>query len=170
MKTLHLPNFSMIAAVTSCLIQAGAQLFAVIVVVGTVTEAPPRSLAMYAGEYGYNSGPFWEVVPMVTLVLLLGALGFNWKTPRRGLIAGAIATFVIAGLFAAFVMGPVQADVVSTTYSDTVDESLRSIAARWHTLDWVSCALALGTGLLATVALAVPISERSHAHNPGHGA
>ena len=45
-STLSLPNLSLIAAVVSCLIQVGAQLFAVVVVVATVTEAPPRSLAM----------------------------------------------------------------------------------------------------------------------------
>jgi hypothetical protein len=48
------------------LLQAGAQLFAVVAIVGTVSAAPPRSLAMYAGEYGYNSGPFWDVMPAVT--------------------------------------------------------------------------------------------------------
>ena len=52
MRTLGLPNLSLIAAVVSCLIQAGAQLFAVVIVVATVTEAPPRSLAMLAGDYG----------------------------------------------------------------------------------------------------------------------
>jgi hypothetical protein len=66
LRTPTIPNLSLIPAVVGALLQAGAQLFAVAVVVGTVTEAPPRSLAMYAGEYGYNSGPFWEVMPTVT--------------------------------------------------------------------------------------------------------
>ena len=50
-RTLHLPNLSLIAAVVRCLIQAGAQLFAIVIVVGTVTEAPPRSLAMLSGDW-----------------------------------------------------------------------------------------------------------------------
>lgn len=159
----------MIAAVVSCLIQAGAQLFAVVVVVGTVTQAPPRSLAMFAGDYGYDSDAFWNVVPMVTSVTLLSALCFNWKTPRRRLLVGAGVTYVIAGLFAAFVLEPVQADVVSIGYSDAVDESLRSLAARWRTLDRFSCALALAVGLLASFALAVPVSHRSDACRSGPG-
>lgn len=149
----------MIAAVVSCLIQVGAQLFAIVVVVDTVTAAPPRSLAMLAGEYGYDSGPFWEVVPMVTAVLLLVALATNWKTPRRRLILGAAGAFLIAGLFAAFVMGPVQADVLAAGYSDVVDEALRSRAAWWRTLDWISWALTLVVGLLLSFALAVPLSD-----------
>jgi hypothetical protein len=159
-RTLSLPNLSLIAAAVSCLIQVGAQLFAVVVVVATLTAAPPRSLAMLAGEYGYDSGPFWDVVPMVTAVLLLVALATNWKTPRRRLLLGAVVAFVVAGLFAAFVMAPVQADVVSAAYSDAVDERLRARAAWWHTLDWISWALLLVAGLLLSVALATPVPDR----------
>lgn len=159
MKPLTLRNVSLIAALVSSLIQAGAQLFAVVVVVRTFAEAPPRSLAMLAGEYGYNSGPFWDVVPMVTAMLLLVALAFNWRTPRRGLLLGAVFVFVIAGLFAAFVMGPVQAEVVSAGYSDVVDAGLRARAAWWYTLDWISWALTLVVGLLLSVALAIPVGS-----------
>ena len=74
MRTPIISNLTLIPAVISALLQAGAQLFAIAVVVRTVTKAPPRSLAMYAGEYGYDSGPFWEVMPTVTLCLLLIAL------------------------------------------------------------------------------------------------
>ena len=55
LRTPTLPNLSLIPAVVGALLQAGAQLFAITVIVGTVTEAPPRSLAMYAGDYGYDS-------------------------------------------------------------------------------------------------------------------
>jgi hypothetical protein len=161
MKTLSLSNSSVVAAVVCSLVQAGAQLFAVVVVVGTVTQAPPRSLAMFAGEYGYDSASFWNAVPMVTLVALLGALVFNWKTRRRRLLAGALALFVITGLFTALVMGPVQAEVLAVAYSDAVSESLRSVATRWRTLDWLACALTLAVGLLASLALAMPGSSSS---------
>jgi hypothetical protein len=163
-RALSLPNLSLIAAVVSCLIQVGAQLFAIVVVVATVTEAPPRSLAMLAGDHGYDSGPFWDVVPMVTFVPLLVAFATNWKTPRRRLLLGAAVAFVVAGLFAALVMGPVQADVVSAGYSDAVDEGLRARAAWWHTLDWISWALVLVVGLLLSVALATPVPDRPTRH------
>jgi hypothetical protein len=166
-RTLSPPNLSLIAAVVSCLVQVGAQLFAVVVVVATVTEAPPRSLAMLAGEYRYDSGPFWDVVPMVTSVLLLVALATNWKTPRRRFLLGAMVAFVVAGLFTALVMGPVQADVVSAGYRDAVDEGLRARAAWWRTLDWISWALSLVVGLLLSLALATPIPDRNR---PRHAA
>lgn len=161
MRTLSLPNLSLIAAVVSSLLQAGAQLFAVVVVVATVTEAPPRSLAMLAGNYGYDSAAFWNVMPTVTFALLLVSLATNWKTPRRRLILGAAVTFVGAGLFAAFVMGPVQAEVISAGYSDAVNEGLRARAAWWHTLDWISWAIGLVVGVLLSVALATPVLDRT---------
>jgi hypothetical protein len=101
-KAPLLPNLTLALAAVGALLQAGAQLFAVLVIVGTVTQAPPRSLAMYAGEYGYNSAPFWERVPPLILVLLLVALAANWRTPRRRFVLGAVLTYVLAGLFAGF--------------------------------------------------------------------
>ena len=58
MKELNLSNVTLMAAVASCFIQFGAQLFALVVVASTVAEAPPRSFAMFRGEYGYNSSIF----------------------------------------------------------------------------------------------------------------
>jgi len=158
-KTLTLSTLSLIPAVVGALLQAGAQLFAVAVVVGTVTKAPPRSLAMYAGEYGYNSGPFWELMPTVTLVLILIALVGNWRTPRRHLLLGAVALFVVAGLFTVFVMSPAQEAVVAVGFSDAVDEALRVQAIRWQMLDWTSWALTLSVGVVLAVALAVRVPD-----------
>lgn len=154
-------NVSLIAAAVSALLQSGAQLFAVAVIVRTVTAAPPRSLAMYAGEYGYHSGPFWEIMPTVTLGVILLALVGNWRTSRRRLILIAACVFVAAGLFSVLVMGPVQDAVVKVGYSDAVDESLRVVAARWRALDWASWALTLSTGLILSSALLVGVPART---------
>jgi hypothetical protein len=159
---LHLlPRLSIAGAAIGALLQAGAQLFAVSVVVGTVTAAPPRSLAMYAGEYGYDSGSFWEVVPTITFVLLLGALAANWKTPVRRLVISAVGAFVVAGLFAGFVTGPLQAEIISAGFADSVDPALTARAAEWRLLDWVSWALTLVPGLLLVISLVGAGAERS---------
>lgn len=159
MRTPTIPNLSLIPAVVGTLLQAGAQLFAIAVVVSTVTEAPPRSLAMYAGDYGYNSGPFWEVMPTVTFVLLIIALVGNWRTPRRRLLLAAIVLFIAAGLFSVFVMGPIQEAVVGTGYSDAVDEVLQAQASRWRVLDWASWGLTLSAGGVLAGSLAIRVPE-----------
>lgn len=159
MRSPIIPNLSLVPAVVGALLQAGAQLFAVAVVVSTVTEAPPRSLAMYAGEYGYDSGPFWEVMPAVTLGLLVIALLGNWRTPRRPLLFTALVLFIAAGIFTVFIMGPAQEAVVGVGYSDAVDEALRGQAVRWHMLDWASWVLTLSVGVVLAASLAVPVPE-----------
>jgi MFS family permease len=155
-KAPLLPNLTLALAAVGALLQAGAQLFAVLVIVGTVTQAPPRSLAMYAGEYGYNSAPFWERVPPLILLLLLVALAANWRTPRRRFVLGAVFAFVLTGLFAGFVAGPLQSALLATPFEDSVDPALTALAARWHRLDWVSWALALVPGVLLLSAAFVP--------------
>ncbi len=159
MKDPTAPTLSLIPAVVGALLQAGAQLVAITVVVGTAAKAPPRSLALYAGEYGYDSGPFWEVMPTVTLALLLIALVGNWRTPRRRLVIGALALFIVAGLFTVFVMGPAQEAVVGVGYSDAVDAGLQILAMRWRMLEWISWALTLSVGVLLAVSLAVRVPE-----------
>lgn len=162
----HLPRLSIAVAAVGVLLQAGAQLFAVAVIVGTVTVAPPRSLAMYAGEYRYDSSSFWEIVPTITLVLLLGALVANWKTPRRRLVISAVGAFVVAGLFAGFVTGPLQAGIIATGFADAVDPALAARAARWRHLDWVSWALTLLPGILLMISLIGQAPERSGPADP----
>ena len=170
MMHVSLRNLALFAATVSALLQAGAQLFAVAVVVGKVTEAPPRSLAMYAGDYGYDSGPFWEVMPTVTLVLLLLALVANWRTERRRLLIGAVAAFLLAGLFAVFVMGPLQSEVVSAGFADAVDPALAARAARWHAYDWVSWVLTLIPGVLLVLTLGSPSTAAPRAVDSGSAA
>src|SRR6185369_7953990 len=103
----ELKNLTLMALVFCCLMQIGAQLYALCVVASTISAAPPRSFAMLQGQYGYNSNAFWNIVPMITFVLFLIALVANWKTPRRKLLLFALTLFVIAGLVAGLYLGPV---------------------------------------------------------------
>jgi hypothetical protein len=102
-------------------------------------------------------------MPTVTLALLLLALVANWRTQRRRLLVGAVGAFLLAGLFAVFVMGPVQAEVVSAGFADAVDPALVARAARWHAFDWVSWALTLVPGVLLVLALG---SHSTAPHRP----
>ncbi|HEX6849488.1 MAG TPA: hypothetical protein VF144_21025 [Chitinophagaceae bacterium] len=157
MKELDLKNITLIALVISCLLQAGAQLFALSVVVSIITKAPPRSFAMLQGEYGYNSSAFWDTVPMITFLLFIIALITNWKSQRRKLILFALSLFIIAGLVAGFFVEPVFADIIKTGYSDKVDPALQARAKEWYIFDWMVWALGLVAGLILLLALIRPI-------------
>jgi hypothetical protein len=167
MKELNLKNITLIALVASCLLQIGAQLFALSVVASTVSQAPPRSFAMLEGEYGYNSSSFWNTVPPITFLLFIIALITNWKTQRRKLILFAITLFIIGGLVAGFFLEPVFADMIKRGYSNHVDPILQTQARRWYFFDWMVWVLGLFAGLTLLIALIRPI--RVPVSNAGEG-
>jgi hypothetical protein len=149
-------NLSLMALTASCLLQAGAQLFAVSIVASTISQAPPRSFAMLQGDYGYNSSAFWDIVPSITSLLFLITLISNWKTRRRKLILGSVALFIGAALVAGFFLEPFFADIIARGYSDQVDSALQAQAQRWYIFDWMVWTLSLGAGSVLLVALSRP--------------
>lgn len=157
MQELNLKNITLGALVACCLLQVGAQLFAISVIVSTIAEAPPRSFAMLQGEYGYNSSAFWNTVPMITFVLFIIVLITNWKTQRRKLILFALGLFIAAGLVAGFFLDPIFADLIKGGYSDQVDPILQAKAKRWYIFDWLVWVLGLLAGLILLFALVRPI-------------
>lgn len=160
MNNRTLPDLSLIAAIVSCFIQIGAQLFAIVVVVRTVIAAPPRSFAIFEGEYGYDSSIFWQTVPNVTLALLFVTLIANWKTTRRNLLLVSLSLFLIGGAVAAFVVEPEFAKLMAIGYSDVVDPALRNRAATWYAYDCGLWLISLAAGITLLVALARPVTNR----------
>ena len=160
MNKRMLPNLSLIALIASCFIQIGAQLFAIVVIVRTVIAAPPRSFAIFEGEYGYDSSIFWQTVPTITLALLVAALIANWKTTRRNLLLASLALFLIGGTVAALVVEPEFAKLMAIGYSDVVDPSLQSRVATWYAYDCGLWFIALAAGITQLVALARPVTDR----------
>lgn len=157
MKELNLKNVTLMALVTSCFIQIGAQLFALVVIAGTVSKAPPRSFAMFQGEYGYNSSAFWSVVPLITFVLFVIALVANWKTRRRKLLLLALTLFIVGGLVTGILLEPVFDEMKAMGYRDVVDPVMQSRAATWYAFDWAVWGIGLVTGLVLLLALIRPV-------------
>ena len=150
----------MIASAASCLVQAGAQLVAILVIVRTLIADPPRSFAMLQGAHGYDSSIYWNTVPMITLVTLLLALVANWKTTRRGLLLLALALFVVGSVIAGVVVEPGFGKLLAVGYSDTVDATLKSHAATLYLYDWVLWLVSLAAGISLLCALARPPANR----------
>ncbi|HKY97736.1 MAG TPA: hypothetical protein VJL35_07755 [Gemmatimonadaceae bacterium] len=160
MKRVNAPNLTLAALVATCFIQIGAQLFALVVVAGTVAAAPPRSFAILTGDYAYNSSGFWNTVPMITSVLFLVALIANWKTRRRKLLLFALSLFVIGSLIAGLLVEPIFSEMLASGYSDRVDPALQSQAAKWYAFDWMLWAVAASSGLALLLALITPTREQ----------
>lgn len=146
----------MMALVACCLMQVGAQLYALSVVASTVSAAPPRSFAILQGEYRYDSSAFWSTMPTITSVLFVIALIANWKTSRRNLLLLALTLFVIGGLVAGLYLEPVFDEMKAIGFKDEIDPVLQSRAATWYALDWMVWAVAAAAGVTLLLALIRP--------------
>ena len=155
-----LKNLSLIALIVSCFMQIGAQLFAIVVIVRTVIAAPPRSFAIFEGEYGYDSSIFWQVAPNITLALFVVALIANWRTTRRNLLLMAFTLFLIGGAVAALLVEPEFANLMAIGYKDIVDPTLQNRAATWYAYDCGLWLIALAAGITLLAALARPVMDR----------
>lgn len=161
MQRTRLANATLLVVTASWLIQLGAGIFALSVIGRVLIAAPPRSFAMLEGAYGYDSGAFWETMPAITGLLLLVALVVNWKSRRRGPLLGALAIFVVAGLFIGGYVGPLLSGIVAGGYQDIVDPELQRRASTWYALDWGGKGLDVAAIVLLLVALMRPPAERA---------
>ncbi len=149
----------MMALVAGCLMQVGAQLYALSVVASTVSAAPPRSFAILQGEYRYDSSAFWSTMPTITFVVFVIALVANWKTPRRKLLLLALSLFIIGGLAAGLYLEPVFDEMKAIGYRDEIDPELQSRAATWYYLDWAVWSTGALAGITLLIALMRPDSD-----------
>ncbi|MBY0492478.1 MAG: hypothetical protein K2R93_21765 [Gemmatimonadaceae bacterium] len=156
-----LANLTLMALIVSCLVQVGAQLFAVSMIARVLQSAPPRSFAILEGPYHYDSSAFWDVVPALTGGLFLLALIANWRTDRRTLLGGAFALFLLAGVAAGTFVEPMFDRLVAGGYRDVVDPALQAQAATWYAWDRAIWVLGLAAGILLLAALTRPVIHRA---------
>ena len=158
MHGLNVKNVTLMALAAACLIQVGAQLFALSVVASTVSAAPPRSLAILQGPYPYDSSGFWSTVPPITFVLFLTALIANWKTSRRNLLLLALSLFVVGGLLAGVYLEPTFDEIKKIGFRDEVDPVLQARAARWYATDWAVWSIGAMSAVCLLLALIRPVA------------
>ncbi len=158
MKELDVRNVTLIASVASCFIQLGAQLFALVVIAGTIAEAPPRSFAIFEGEYGYDSSAFWDTLPPITFALFIIALIANWKSQRRKLMLFTLTIFVVQALVMMLLVEPDFEEMKAMGFRDEVDPVLQSRAARWYALDCLGWTIGAISGISLLLALIRPLA------------
>lgn len=152
MKTSTFSKISLVALFAGIFIQIGAQLFALLVIVKTLAKDPPKSFQMITGDYGYDSSIFWETIPNFTALLFIIALIACWKTKSRIWIIISFSIFILAGVLAIVVVGPMFAELISIESSVKLNE----MTSTWYQLDWMLWFLTLLSGLF----LIKPIYER----------
>ncbi len=139
-----LNRLSLFLALSFSFMQAGAQLFAITVIVTSLTSNPPDSLSMLEGEYGYDSSPFWETFPNITTLFLIIALIVNWKTSNRKYLLVGFGLFITGALYSIFILGPAS----------------ESHASNWLMLDWILFFITI----LTCISLTIPFFKTTNSN------
>ena len=146
-------NMVLIAAIIAHFLLVGADAFCQVAICPVVLSAPPSSLAMYQGEFAYDSSLFWRPVNMIALGLLFAALFMNWRTRRRNLLLVWLAGAIVITIVSLGFVYPEFKDIVSATFSDTVESALVDRGANWRIIALVRLVVFTGLGVLPLVAL-----------------
>jgi len=146
-------NYVLIAAIMAHFVLVGADIFAQVAITPVALSAPPASLAMYQGEYVYDSALFWRSTNMVALVLLIAALASNWRTSRRNLLLAWLSGSIIVSILSLGYIFPEYTEIVSSVYSDTIDQELYQRGADWRVIAFVRWLVFAGIGVLPLIAL-----------------
>lgn len=151
--TMRAATWILMALGASYFVLLGADIFGQVAIAVTAFEAPPRSLAMFQGDYVYDSGPFWRAATSLTTVLAFLALLSNWKTPRRALVLAFVVAFLVINAVSLGYIFPAYGELVSSPYSDSLDPELLGRARSWQRLAMTRWVVSMAVGFLPLLAL-----------------
>jgi hypothetical protein len=148
---------SLIALCLFYIIMLGGGNYEQLNVTAMVTSAPPKSLYMLQGEYGFNPIKFWILFRPLTILLFLLALAANWRYSfaRRRLLLIAFAIDIATTVATYTYFAPQTEVILSAGYgTDLVDDILFQKAELWKNLNWVRLGAFYVGGILLLFALA----------------
>src|SRR4028119_799519 len=131
----------------------GAAVYEHLAVVPQWSAAPPVSLSMFQGKYGLNAAAFWIPIHPVTLLLLIGALVFAWKTEGKKHVLITLTGYVIILAITGTYFVPELLSITGTAFSETIDPSLTERAGRWELLSLVRLSVLVGLAMVLFLGL-----------------
>ena len=156
MKTI-LSNLTLMLGAAAHFILSGAALFGDIVIAPVVLSEPPASLEMFQAPYAYDSSPFWQPANMVALGIIVIAVIFNWKKPRKKLVIAWLAGFIIITVLSIGFVFPEYMEITATPFTNNIDPELVERGANWKVLSWIRGIIFFAIGFLALIALSRPL-------------
>ena len=133
-------NYKILIYALLCLclsIIVGAGLYEHLAVWPRAYISPPKSLSMFQGEFGINPTAFWAKIHPIILLLFVTALFLFWKTERRKFVLIPFIGYVIMIIATFTFYVPELIDIVSTEYSDSINQDLIERGSRWQILSLI---------------------------------
>ena len=122
------------------------------------SAAPPKSLAMFQGEFGLKADRFWKMIHPITLLLFIATLIAFWKSVRRKNILVALVGYVAILAVTTVYFVPELLSIIESPYSDQPDAGLTARAQMWVTLSLVRLAVLVFLSVSLFLGLAKPVN------------
>lgn len=153
---MNLNNLVYVITCISFTVIIGAGIYEHVAIWPHAFSEPPKSLTIFQGAYALNSAPFWKYIHPITLALFIITLILNWHSARRFhvLIPMAVYVIVIIVTFTFFV--PELISMITTKYSDTIDESLQQRGNMWINLSLIRLLILLVMAIVLLMGLIKP--------------
>lgn len=155
-RNIKFADASLIALTLFYLIMLGGGNYEQLTITNLVTSAPPKSLYILLGPYGFKPIAFWVLFRPITILLFIITLITNWnhKYSRRNLLLIAFGVDLLTTIATFAYFAPETGAIANAEYDPSiVDEMQFQRAQLWKNLNWVRLAAFYLGGLLLLVAL-----------------
>lgn len=162
-------NASLVALALFYLIMLGGGNYEQLNVTRLVTSAPPKSLYIFQGEFGFRPMTFWIVFRPITMALFILTLITNWNREigRRKLLLTAFGIDLLITIATYGYFAPETGVITNVAYDPSiVDEIQFQRAQLWKDLNWCRLGGFYVSGLLLLIALR-RFPENHIDHNTG---
>lgn len=153
---IKLANATLIALALFYLIMLGGGNYEQLTITSLVTKAPPKSLYILQGEYGFKPMAFWATFRPITMLLFIVVLITNWNKAlnRRNILLIAFGIDLLTTIATYTYFAPETGAIANATYDPSlVDEVQFQRAQLWKNLNWIRLAGFYLGGLLLLIAL-----------------
>jgi hypothetical protein len=160
----RLANITLFALVLSYIIMLGGGTYEHLNVTPVITSAPPKSLSMLQGPYGFTPVKFWGTFRPITILFFILSLIFNWRisrTRRKLLIISFIVD--IAVTISTFTYFAPEAGVIARApfNSTLIDSALLERAQLWKHLNLIRLMAFYLTSVMLLFTLNTNVVEKS---------
>jgi hypothetical protein len=149
---LKLADISLVFLALLYIMMLGGGTYEQLTVTNLVTSAPPKSLYMLQGPFGFRPMIFWITFRPITIILFLFAIVSNWNYSRRKLLLFAFVIDLVTTIATFTYFAPETGVIAGATYhADSIDPALLERARLWRNLNWIRVGgFCVGSVLLLT--------------------
>ncbi|MEJ0031619.1 MAG: hypothetical protein WDO15_15140 [Bacteroidota bacterium] len=124
---LKLANASLIALALFYLIMLGGGNYEQLTITRLVTSAPPKSLYILQGPYGFRPMVFWAIFRPITILLFVITLVTNWNhtRKRRNLLLIAFGIDVLTTIATYTYFAPETGAIANAKYDPSIVDQIQ---------------------------------------------